>query len=106
MHVGWSLLVGLVALKASRSPVVRGFFALHPAMMAISVTATGNHYFLDSLAGALVALLALGLLQVVPATRSSLCRAASRRRATSAATPPAIARISCRGSSVEDRIAA
>ena len=106
MHVGWSLLVGLVALKASRSPVVRGFFALHPAMMAISVTATGNHYFLDSLAGALVALLALGLLQVGPATRSSLCRAASRRRATSAATLPAIARISCRGSSVEDRIAA
>ena len=53
---------------------VRGFFALHPAVMAIAVTATGNHYFLDSLAGALVALLALGLLQVVPATRSSLCR--------------------------------
>jgi membrane-associated phospholipid phosphatase len=106
MHVGWSLLVGLVALRASRSPVVRGFFALHPAVMAISVTATGNHYFLDSLAGALVALLALGLLRVVPATRSSVCRAASRRRATSAATLPAIARISCRGSSVDDRMAA
>jgi membrane-associated phospholipid phosphatase len=106
MHVGWSLLVGLVALRASRSPVLRGFFALHPAVMAVSVTATGNHYFLDSLAGALVALLSLGLLRVVPATRSSLCRAASRRRATSAATLPAIARISCRKSSVDDRMAA
>jgi membrane-associated phospholipid phosphatase len=106
MHVGWSLLVGLVALKASRSPVLRGFFALHPAVMAISVTATGNHYFLDSLAGALVALLALGLLRVVPATRSSICRAVSSRRATKASTLPLIARVSCRGSAADERKAA
>jgi hypothetical protein len=106
MHVGWSLLVGLVALKASRSPVLRGFFALHPAMMAISVTATGNHYFLDSLAGALVALLALGLLRAVPATRSSVCRAVSSRQATSASTLPLIARVSCGGSAADERLAA
>jgi hypothetical protein len=96
MHVGWSLLVGLVALKAARSPALRGFFVLHPLAMAISVTATGNHYFLDSLAGALVALLALGLLRAVPATRSSVCRAVSSRRATSASVLPLIARVSCR----------
>jgi hypothetical protein len=61
MHVGWSLLVGLVALKASRSLLVRGFFTVHPVLMAVAVTATGNHYFLDSLAGVLVALVAVGL---------------------------------------------
>jgi PAP2 superfamily len=65
MHVGWSLLVGLVALKASRSLLVRGFFAAHPALMAVAVTATGNHYFLDSMAGVLVALLAIGLRRMV-----------------------------------------
>jgi hypothetical protein len=106
MHVGWSLLVGLVALKASRSLVSRGFFALHPAVMALAVTATGNHYFLDSLAGVVVALLALGLLRVVPATRSSVCRAVSGRRAATASTLPLIARVSCRGSTADERMAA
>jgi membrane-associated phospholipid phosphatase len=106
MHVGWSLLVGLVALKAARSPVLRGFFALHPAVMAISVTATGNHYFLDSLAGALVALLAVGVVRVVSVTRSRVCRAVSSRRATGSSTPPLIARVSCRGSTTGERMAA
>ena len=61
MHVGWSLLVGLVALKASRSLPVRGFFAVHPVLMAVAVPATGNHYFLDSVAGVVVALSAIGI---------------------------------------------
>jgi PAP2 superfamily len=47
MHVGWSLLIG--------------FFAAHPLLMAIAVTATGNHFFLDSLVGAAVALATLAL---------------------------------------------
>src|SRR5262245_4579260 len=64
MHVGWSLLAGIVALKASRSLLMRAFFAVHPALMAVAVTATGNHYFLDSAAGVLVALVALGLVRV------------------------------------------
>ena len=105
MHVGWSLLVGLVALKASRSPVLRGFFALHPAVMAVAVTATGNHYFLDSLAGALVALLAFGVVRVVPLTRSRVCHVVSSRRAANASTLPLIARVSCRGSA-DERMAA
>jgi membrane-associated phospholipid phosphatase len=85
MHVGWSLLAGLVALKASRSPLLRGFFAVHPALMAIAVTATGNHYFLDSIAGVLVALLAIGLVRV--ARRSFLEWAVESRRARCAAQP-------------------
>jgi PAP2 superfamily len=60
MHVGWSLLVGFVAWKASSSWVAHGFFAVHPVLMAVAVTATGNHYFLDSLAGVLVAVVAIG----------------------------------------------
>jgi hypothetical protein len=66
MHVGWSLLAGLVALKAARSPLLRGFFAAHPFVMAVAVTATGNHYFLDSAAGVLVAVAAIGLWRLVP----------------------------------------
>jgi hypothetical protein len=59
MHVGWSLLVGFYGLRAASRLPLRAFFFLHPAVMAIAVTATGNHYFFDSLAGITVALVAL-----------------------------------------------
>jgi hypothetical protein len=49
----------LYGLRAASRPALRAFFFAHPAIMAVAVTATGNHYFLDSLAGIAVALLAL-----------------------------------------------
>ena len=72
MHVGWSLLVGLFALRASRSFMARAAFAAHPTVMAVAVTATGNHYFLDSVAGVLIALAALGLWRFAPRAGSRL----------------------------------
>jgi hypothetical protein len=80
MHVGWSLLLSIVAWKASSSLLARGLLAVHPALMAVAVTATGNHYFLDSLAGVLVALVALGLWHGAPAWR--------RRRGSTIRRPP------------------
>jgi hypothetical protein len=62
MHVGWSVLVGLVGFRATRNRALRAFFVLHPLVMAVTVTATGNHYFLDSIAGASAAGVAIGLL--------------------------------------------
>ncbi|MGH3334689.1 MAG: phosphatase PAP2 family protein, partial [Nocardioides sp.] len=59
MHVGWSLLVGIFGFRALRGNPLRWLFALHPVVMAIAVTATGNHYFLDSAGGVLVVLTAL-----------------------------------------------
>lgn len=46
-------------LRVASRPALRAFFFAHPAIMAAAVTATGNHHFLDSLAGIAVALLAL-----------------------------------------------
>jgi hypothetical protein len=62
MHVGWSVLVGFIGFRAARNRALRAFFVLHPLVMAVTVTATGNHYFLDSLAGAGAATVAIGLL--------------------------------------------
>jgi hypothetical protein len=64
MHVGWSLLVAVYALRAARRRLVRAFFRVHPALMAVAVTATGNHFFLDSVCGLVVAGLTAGLLHV------------------------------------------
>jgi hypothetical protein len=72
MHVGWSVLLGLFGLQASGSLLARSFFVAHPAVMAVAVTVTGNHYFLDSLAGIAIALAVLGLWRVAPGARSSL----------------------------------
>jgi hypothetical protein len=63
MHVGWSLLVGLIGFRVARRPALRAFFAAHPIVMALTVTATGNHYFLDSIVGIAVALTALALVR-------------------------------------------
>jgi PAP2 superfamily len=62
MHVGWSLLVAYVATRVARRRWLRALIWAHPLVMAITVTATGNHYFLDSLAGATAAVAAIGLL--------------------------------------------
>jgi lysylphosphatidylglycerol synthetase-like protein (DUF2156 family) len=77
MHVGWSLLIGLFGFRAAASLFGRWFFAAHPVAMTLAVTVTGNHYFLDSLAGAAVALLAVALLMTLRA-RSRLIRPLGR----------------------------
>jgi len=56
MHVGWSLLVALVGIRFLRRRWQRLLLALHPLLMTLAVTTTGNHYFVDALAGMTVAL--------------------------------------------------
>jgi hypothetical protein len=70
MHVGWSLLVAIVGFRAASSPALRTLFLAHPMVMAITVTATGNHYFIDSIAGAAAALAAVGAVAVYRRSRS------------------------------------
>lgn len=59
LHVGWSLLAAIAVFRATRRRWLRGVAIAHPVLMALAVTATGNHYLVDSLAGGLVALLAI-----------------------------------------------
>jgi PAP2 superfamily len=64
MHVGWSLLVGIFGFRALRGNALRWVFALHPVLMAVTVSATGNHYFIDSAAGVVVVLTALAAIRL------------------------------------------
>jgi PAP2 superfamily len=59
MHVGWSVLVGIFGFRAGRSRWLKSFFVAHPFLMVLTVTATGNHYFIDALAGIGAALIAV-----------------------------------------------
>ena len=51
MHVGWSLLVGITLFGVARRRWLKAAAAAHPAVMTVTVVATGNHYLLDAVAG-------------------------------------------------------
>ena len=92
MHVGWSLLVGLAGYRAARRRTVRALFAAHPLVMVLAVTATGNHFALDALAGAAIAaavlLLARLPVHAINNVRSAMGRARRGARRSSKAFPP------------------
>jgi hypothetical protein len=83
MHVGWSILIGIFGFRAARSRWLKGFFVLHPFVMVVTVTATGNHYFVDALGGAAAV---LGAVAIVSATRR-LASGRSRRSADARVIP-------------------
>ncbi len=58
MHVGYALIVATSLLRYGRRRLVRSLAAVYPAFVLLVVVATGNHFFLDAAAGALVAALA------------------------------------------------
>lgn len=61
MHVGWSVLLALVGIRVFTGTLPRVLFGLHPLLMTLAVTATGNHYLVDAAAGATVALIGYAL---------------------------------------------
>ena len=61
MHVGYSLIVAAGLLRHGRHLLVRAIGALYPPFVLLVIVATGNHFFLDAAAGALVAGLAAAL---------------------------------------------
>jgi membrane-associated phospholipid phosphatase len=85
LHVGWSMIVALGVFRAVRSRVVRGAAIVHPLLMAAATIATGNHYLLDCIAGAGVAVLAI-IAVGSPQTASEPVRTRARVPATMRAT--------------------
>jgi hypothetical protein len=53
LHVGWAILVAVVGTAASRHRL-RWLWPVHPLVTTFVVVSTGNHYWLDALAGALL----------------------------------------------------
>lgn len=59
LHVGWSLLAGIILFQLIRSSPLRFLPLMVPVLMTLAVVLTANHYVLDVLAGALVAIVGL-----------------------------------------------
>lgn len=60
-HFGWILLVAIAIWQTTGNRVLRLAAAAMPVAMLASIVLTGNHYFLDALAGGALVLLALGV---------------------------------------------
>ena len=80
LHFGWSMLLGGVVAWVGRRhlAVVLGAGILWPVAMFYAVVATGNHFILDAVAGAIVSIagfgVALALRRGQPALRAKLRR--------------------------------
>ena len=72
LHAADALIVGLVLFAVCRNVFAKAVWALWPAWVWFSVMATGNHFWLDVLAGVFVALLALAIVYGRPLRRLRL----------------------------------
>ena len=73
LHAMDALIVGIVMFGVVRSPIAKALWLAWPAWVAFSVISTGNHYWLDILAGAVIAIgagLALRHVQTVRLRRA------------------------------------
>ncbi len=59
LHVGWNLLIGLAVYRTGVNRAARVFGVVSPALMFAAVVLTGNHYVIDGVLGAAVAVIGL-----------------------------------------------
>ncbi|MCW2770100.1 MAG: phosphatase family protein [Aeromicrobium sp.] len=85
LHAGWNVLVGIAIVSSASSLALRVFGLVMPALMAVAVMATANHYVLDVIAG--VVLVLVGHLAALVLGRRRTRRL--RPRTTTAPAEPA-----------------
>jgi len=68
LHFGWSVLFGLIFFR-SGSHFLRIFAFIYPLMMLFTIVVTGNHYFLDAIAGGIVIVISFGTVNAISAIR-------------------------------------
>ncbi len=59
LHIAWALWVVAVTYTLVRSPVLARIWIVYPFLTLLAIVATGNHFVLDALAGAILSLAAL-----------------------------------------------
>ncbi|HXD70300.1 MAG TPA: phosphatase PAP2 family protein [Gaiellales bacterium] len=58
LHTAYALIFGVSGVVLARRWWIRGMWALYPGLVVFSIIATANHFVLDAVAGAAVAVLA------------------------------------------------
>ncbi|MFI8187752.1 phosphatase PAP2 family protein [Streptomyces sp. NPDC085946] len=78
LHFGWSLWCGLVIAVVAPRGWMKALGLLHPFFTASAIVATGNHWVLDAVGGALVVGAGFGLTYVLQGPRARTVTAAAR----------------------------
>ena len=71
MHMGWDLLLALMIVRCSATRAVRVAGWLLPPLMLAAIVLTANHWLLDAVAGAAVALVGLAVAQRLDRRRTA-----------------------------------
>ena len=69
MHIGFSVLVAVALWQLAARRAIRLAGLAYPLFILLVIVATGNHFFLDAAAGAVVAAVATGLAWALAASR-------------------------------------
>lgn len=56
LHASYALVLGVAGVALTRRPWLRAIWIIYPALVVFSVVATGNHFLIDVLAGAVAVL--------------------------------------------------
>ena len=59
LHFGWNLLLSLALLLEGRHAALRAIGVLSPGVVLLAIVVTGNHFIIDAVAGAVLAVLSL-----------------------------------------------
>lgn len=70
LHLAWAVWTAVVAHQLVRTTMLRWLWLCYPMITAVVVVVTGNHYLLDVLAGALIALATLAIAHRIPRRRA------------------------------------
>ncbi len=54
LHQGWTLMIGIGLIWMSKSWIVRALGIALPTVVFVSIVATGNHFILDAVGGAII----------------------------------------------------
>jgi len=81
LHFGWSMLLGGAVAIVGRRPALAAFGIGWPIAMFLSIVVTGNHFILDAVAGAAVALAGLGIAFALERVRPAVLGWLSGRQA-------------------------
>ena len=69
LHIAWALWCSVAIWRMTKRPALRAIAVVYPFVTAFAVLATGNHYLLDMLAGAVLAVGVLSAVAFLPRTR-------------------------------------